>query len=278
VADVRNFSLSPFVELRPGVYRAIAEPAAVTIGLVVGTNGALVIDTGSSPAQGATIRAAAEQCAGVPVVAAVVTHGHWDHLCGLAAFADLPTFGHDSVSATIGADLPDDLGVSPSDLVPPNHPLSLAKALDLGQQRVEFVHFGRGHTEGDVVVIVPGADVIFAGDLLEESNPPSFGVDCHLREWPAAIDGILGLLGENTLVVPGHGQPGDRVFAFTQRAEISALYGQVEYLIDQGVKEADAYAAGEWPFDEGTVRATLPIAYAQLQAAGKVPRTVLPLL
>ncbi|MFZ1410654.1 MAG: MBL fold metallo-hydrolase [Micropruina sp.] len=274
-------SLSPFVELRPGVFRAIAEPEAVTIGLVVGSQGALVVDTGSSIAQGAAIRAAVETVAGVPVIAAVVTHGHWDHVYGLAAFADLPTYGHESVAEALRIrplDLPDDVSVEMESLVAPNRPFSLAKALDLGEQRVELVHFGRGHTAGDVVVIVPGADVIFAGDLLEEANPPSFGPDCHLRDWPAAIDGILGLLGEATLVVPGHGEPGDRVFAFTQRAEISALYGQVEYLIGQGIKEADAYPAGEWPFDEATVRAALPLAYAQLAAQGKVPRTKLTLL
>jgi hypothetical protein len=40
---------------------------------------------------------------------------------------------------------------------------------------------------------------------------------------------------------------------------------------------ADAYEEGEWPFDETTVREVLPMAYAELAAAGIVPRRQLPL-
>lgn len=277
-----QFSLSPFEVVRPRVWRAVAEPAGVTIGLVGGTSGALVIDTGSSPEQGAAIRAAAEAVAGVPMLDAVVTHGHYDHLFGLAAFDDLPTHGHDSLAATLQlprvADECAQLGVDPSRLVAPNRPLALARLIDLGGRHVEIVHFGRGHTDGDLVVIVPEAQVIFTGDLLEQSAPPAMGDDCHLKEWPAALDGVLGLVREDTVLLPGHGEPVDRVFAFTQRAEISAVYGQVEHLIGQGVQEADALAAGEWPFDADTITAVLPIAYAQLAAEGKVPRPVLKLL
>ena len=95
---------------------------------------------------------------------------------------------------------------------------------------------------------------------------------------PVALDGILGLVNERTLLVPGHGEPFDRVFAFTQRAEISAVYGQVEYLIAQGVKLDDALKTGEWQYDDDTIAAVLPIAYAQLAAEGKVPRPKLRLL
>ena len=48
---------------------AVAQPEAVNIGLVVGTTGALLVDTGSSPRQGADIRAAAQAVAGdVPLM------------------------------------------------------------------------------------------------------------------------------------------------------------------------------------------------------------------
>ena len=119
--------------------------------------------------------------------------------------------------------------------------------------------------------------VIFTGDLLESAGAPTFGTDSHLKEWPSAVDGILGLVGEDTILVPGHGAPMDRFAAFQQRAEISALYGQVEYLIKRGVKIDDAYTEGEWPFDEATVRGALPQAYAELAAVGITPRRQLPL-
>ncbi|MFT4108347.1 MBL fold metallo-hydrolase [Propionicimonas sp.] len=277
-----QFSVGEFLPVAEGVLVAVAEPAAVNIGLVVGPSGCLVIDTGSSPEQGALIRERAEQAAGVPVLAAVVTHWHHDHFFGLAGFADLPGYAHESVAEWLGhAECRRDateVGVDPNALVAPSHPFSLARVIDVGGRRVEIVHFGRGHTDGDVVAFVPDAGVIFTGDLLESAGPPAFGADCHLKEWPSAVDGVLGLVAEETVLVPGHGPAMDRLAAFTQRAEISGLYGQVEYLVARGVNREDAYEQGEWPFDEQTVRAVLPLAYAQLADEGKVPRTQLPLV
>jgi glyoxylase-like metal-dependent hydrolase (beta-lactamase superfamily II) len=275
-------SIGPFRAVADRVWAAVAEPAGVTVGLVAGDTGALLVDAGSSPAHGAAIRRAAEQVAGVPLVAVAVTHWHWDHYFGLAAFADLATFGHESLAARLGdgevVSLAHAQGCSAADLVAPNRPFSLARVVDLGGRRVELVHFGRGHTEGDIVAIVPGANVIFAGDLLEQSGSPSFGEDCHLKEWPSAVDGILGLVDEDTLVIPGHGDAMDRLACFDQRARISALYGQVEHLAKQGIRADSAWEAGEWPFDEAVVRDVLPLAYAQLAAEGVKPRTTLPLV
>jgi glyoxylase-like metal-dependent hydrolase (beta-lactamase superfamily II) len=276
-----SFSLGEFQRVAEQVYVAVAEPAAVNIGLVVGPTGCLVIDTGSSPAQGAAVRAAAERFAGVPVVAVLVTHWHFDHFFGLAGFAGLPAYAHESVSDRLSLpecrEAADALGVDVATLAAPTETFSLARVVDAGGRRVEVVHFGRGHTDGDVVAIVGDVGVIFTGDLLESAGAPDFGPDCHLREWPSAVDGILGLVGEHTILVPGHGQPMARIAAFQQRAEISGLYGQVEYLIGRGVRLPEAYEEGEWPFDEDVVRKVLPLAYAQLAAAGIVPRTQLPL-
>ncbi len=275
-------SVSEFQPVADAVFVAVAEPAGVNIGLVVGSESALVVDTGSSPAQGAAIRRDAEAVAGVPVKAVAVTHWHWDHFFGLGAFADLPTYGHETLAARLGdpalASTAAEHGVAVTELVAPAHPFSLARVVDLGGRRVELVHFGRGHTDGDIVAIVPEANTVFAGDLLEESGLPSFGPDSYFKDWPNAIDGILGLVDEGTVVIPGHGKAIDRFFGFEQRARISAVYGQVEYLIKRGVRLETAYEAGEWPFDEEVIRPLLPFAYSQLAAEGLVPRTQLPLV
>lgn len=277
-------SLQPgrFEPVADGVFVAVAEPAGVNIGLVVGQTSALVVDTGSSPGQGADLRRAAEAVAGVPVGAVVVTHWHWDHWFGLAGFAGLSSYGHESLLERLTspelAEVAAGHGLTLGEVVAPTHPFALARVVDLGGRRVELVHFGRGHTDGDVVVIVPDANLVFAGDLLEQSAPPAFGPDSHLKQWPSAVDGILGLVDEDTVIVPGHGTTIDRMFAFDQRARISGLYGQVEHLVRQGVKPDAAYEAGEWPFDEQVVRDVLPLAYAELAAEGLVPRTQLPLV
>lgn len=277
-----QFSVGPFEPIAPGVFVAVAEPAAVTIGVIVGETGAVVIDTGSSPAQGAEIRAAAEAVAGVPLTAVVVTHAHYDHFFGLAGFAGIASYGHESlpeaVAGEVVAEAAAELGLDVSELTVPDQLFSLARVIDLGGRRVEVLHFGPAHTDGDVVVYVPDADVIFAGDLLESAGPPSFGADSRIKDWPSALDGVLGLVGERTVLVPGHGPVMDRIAAFEQRAAIAGFYAEVADLAARGVAAEAAYEAATWAFDEATVRAALPMLYAELAPTGVTAKRQLPLL
>ena len=81
-------------------------------------------------------------------------------------------------------------------------------------------HLGRGHTDNDIVVTVPDAGVLFAGDLLENGAAPYFG-DGFPLDWPATIEAIIGLGA--TTVAPGHGEVADRAFAERSLEEIRAI-------------------------------------------------------
>jgi glyoxylase-like metal-dependent hydrolase (beta-lactamase superfamily II) len=219
-------ALGPWHEVRSGVYVAVAEPESVNLGLIVGSQHTLLVDTGSSPGQGLTIRAALAGVSDLPLTAVVVTHWHYDHAFGLAAFGDVPRIAHESVqvrlsSAEAAADARR-LGLDPQGLGQPSVEIAVATAVDLGDRRVEIAHLGRGHTEGDLVVVVPDAEVLFAGDLLESAGPPSFGPDSVPDEWPATLDAVIGLMTATTVAVPGHGEPVDREFVFEQRGRIAA--------------------------------------------------------
>ena len=220
------FVLGPWREVAAGVLLAVAEPDAVNLGLVVGSERALLVDTGSSPAQGRAVRQSIGSLTDRPLAAVIVTHWHYDHAFGLAAFADLETIAHESVrdrlstpAATAEATR---LGVDPAEVARPNREIVVAAALDLGGRRVEVAHLGRGHTDGDLVVVVPDADLVFAGDLIESAGPPSFGPDSVPDEWAGTLDGLIGLMSDQTVAVPGHGDPVDREFVFEQRGRIAA--------------------------------------------------------
>ncbi|MET9870488.1 MBL fold metallo-hydrolase, partial [Streptomyces sp. NPDC006386] len=57
-----------------------------TAGLVAGEDAALVIDAGSSPAEGARLRQQAQSLTGHRVTHLALTHPHFDHVFGAAAF------------------------------------------------------------------------------------------------------------------------------------------------------------------------------------------------
>ena len=88
----------------------------------------------------------------------------------------------------------------------PEH-LVTSTVIDLGDRTVSVTHPGRGHTDHDLIVVVPGSDntVVFCGDLVEESSDPSIDDDSDVAAWPATLDGVLAAAGGDAVFVPGHG-------------------------------------------------------------------------
>lgn len=72
-------------ELRPGVYVIGTENWRLNSGLVLGTQRALVIDTGAGPRQGREILTAVRELTELPLTV-VNTHAHYDHYMGNAVF------------------------------------------------------------------------------------------------------------------------------------------------------------------------------------------------
>jgi glyoxylase-like metal-dependent hydrolase (beta-lactamase superfamily II) len=278
-----DLRLGPWRAVAEGVHVLVAEPSAVTIGLVVGATGCLVVDTGSTPEQGRAIRSAVEQVTAVPLVGVAVTHWHHDHFHGLAGFAGIESYGHETLVDRLGP-----VPGRPEGLVGPTRSLALAAGVDLGGVRVEIAHLGRGHTEGDLVVSVAlqpaqghgrPPHVVFAGDLIETAGPPWFGSDSWPLEWAATLDGVIGLLGPQTLLVPGHGDPVTRDVVFGQRGAIGAVAGELQRLVQTGVAVDQAGERGDWPFPVEHIADAIVPGYAELARQGVRPaRPSLPIV
>ena len=76
-------------------------------------------------------------------------------------------------------------------LDPPDRVFADAATLDLGGREIRLAYLGRGHTDNDIVVSIPDADVLCAGDLLENGAPPWFG-DGYPMDWPATAEARPG--------------------------------------------------------------------------------------
>jgi len=163
--------------------------------------------------------------------------------------------------------------VQATEIVPADTTFSSAVALELGDRQVELVHPGRGHTAGDLIVRVPDADVLLAGDLVEESMirnaVPGFGADCYPMEWPLTLDILLGLSGSSTVVVPGHGAPVDREFVEEQRNAIGVVAETIRDLATRGLPVGEALAAAEWPYPREELEHAVRRGYEHLPRSQK---------
>lgn len=292
---MREFSIGEWTNVRDNVWVVQMQPAAVNAGLVVGSTGVLLVDTGSSPAQGRELAASAERLAGAPVTHVVVTHAHFDHYFGLAgvhaAAPGAVSIGHENLVGHLGQDDPDvdpevirsDLGFDPSELEPPTSPMSFIRYVDLGDTQAEVVHLGNGHSDADVFVTVPGSRVVFVGDMLETSNDPFVGPGSHVATWPKALDGVISNAKDDALFVPGHGPVASLDDATNQRAAISMLWETASDCVRKGMTPDDVMAdlngprEVEWSFAPQAVANALPHLYAELGTAGVKKQNFLPL-
>ncbi|WP_327041423.1 MBL fold metallo-hydrolase [Micromonospora ureilytica] len=229
-----------FVEVADRVH-VLAEPLLrVNVTLVVGDDEALLVDTLSSAAQATEMAAAVRAVTDRPLTL-VNTHHHYDHCFGNAVLAGdppRPVYAHELAAAALREEperlrreayeelrtehpaLAAELADTP--LLVPTHIVHVETVLDLGGRRVLLRHPGRGHTEADLVVHVPDADVLVAGDLVEQSGPPAFE-DSYPLQWPDAVADLLRLTTARTVVIPGHGDPVDVDFVRAQHAELAKL-------------------------------------------------------
>jgi glyoxylase-like metal-dependent hydrolase (beta-lactamase superfamily II) len=220
-------------QLTDSVHRCRLPFLDVTVGLVRGRTGVLLIDTGTTLTEAAAIDADVQQIAGRGVTHVVLTHKHFDHVLGSGVFTDAEIYSAPEVfdyltTATdrlradalrYGADV-DEIDRAIAALQPPQHAIEDA-IIDLGNRKVTIAYLGRGHTDADLVVAVPGDDgervVVFSGDLIEESGDPAIDADSDVAAWPATLDRLLAVGGPDAIYVPGHGSVVDADFVRRQR-------------------------------------------------------------
>jgi len=214
------------------------------IGVVVGDDAALVVDTGMGRRNGERLLERVRELSDKPLLL-TLTHFHPEHGWGAQAFKGVATIVYNRAQreeleekfgpfvelfSSFGPEIAELL--ADVRLVRPDVVYSGGDAeLDLGGVTVQLNYHGPAHTRGDQIVLLPGERVLFAGDLVENRFFPILpDDDAHGSEWIALLERMEAL--EVTTVVPGHGEVGD-----------AALIGDVrEYLeyVRRRVNEAAA--------------------------------------
>lgn len=256
-----------WIDIAEGVYARRYAELDLTIGLVLGSARCLVVDTRGDVGQGAELVAAVREITSLPW-SVVYTHAHFDHCFGTTPFLpcdvwahpgcvdELATYGEQARTKRAASYRAEGKPAIAEDLErttieQPDRLFTTAAVLDLGGRRVVLRHAGKAHTDHDVLVHVPDAGVVFAGDVVENApagfSADSFGVDNHLGSWPGVLAAIEAL-GVRT-VVPGHGEPVDVAFVTAQREKLTALVGLHSQVYADGLSEEDAVARSPYPAD-----------------------------
>ncbi len=203
--------MSTFTEIADGVYLLRYPVLDVNSTLIVGGECAVVVDTLSTQAQAAQLLAAVRAVTQLPLVI-INTHHHFDHTYGnnvlAAASPGAAVWAHEAAAHALRSDgalwqrewydewHPRDPelaeGLAAVDVLAPNRTVQHESTMDIGDRVLELRHLGRGHTDGDLVVAVPDAGILLAGDLIEQGAPPSFG-DSFPIDWPDTVHAMLHL-------------------------------------------------------------------------------------
>src|SRR4029077_8091324 len=147
----------------------------------------------------------------LPVRFVVNTHYHLDHTGGNAVFAQAGAIivAQRNLRGWLRTEnlkffrdpKPEQKAMVES-LVLPDETYSDAVDIYLGARQIQ-VRYMLGHTGGDSVVIVPDADVVFAGDLVWQKHLPNL-IDATTSDWVKTLEKLLADHPSATFV-SGHG-------------------------------------------------------------------------
>ena len=251
----------PTRKLADGVYAVLGDTGRGSegrsnAGFVVTRTGVIVIDALASPAQGKALLRTIRTITPLPVQWLILTHHHPDHTFGAIAFkrAGAKVIAHPD-RRTLASEDGDDAMVSAWTGVlglremqgfafadTPDVSVAHDTTMALGGREFVIDVPGTAHTPGDLVIWLPDARVLFAGDLLIEDGV-AMVVDGSSDGLLSALDRLEAL--KPAALLPGHGRiPADPLqLIHLTRCETLALRVKMRDDVAQNVSMSKALAS-----------------------------------
>ena len=231
------------------VYAIVGYP---NIGIVVGSRGTLVIDTGLGARNGATIVRVVQKLAKGPNLYLTTTHYHAEHTTGEQAFPANTVLIRSSVQQeevvkSLPAHIERFRGLSAQnkellqgvEMRTPDVLFDREMKLDLGGVTARLFWLGAAHTKGDELIFVEEDSVLFPGDIVESKIFPMMpNDDATMKGWISIVDQLEPL--KPRFVVPDHGELGDGSLVGKERATLMELQSRAQELKRQGKSADDA--------------------------------------
>src|SRR5262252_5182517 len=255
-------------------------PMVPNVGIIVGEQAVLVVDTGLGPPNGATVLNVAQKLGGSRALYVVVTHFHPEHDLGAQAFPattkmirssdqlkDIAEFGLETAKnfasrSAINSELLKGADYRKADIT-----FEKDRELDLGGVKARLFAMGPNHTRGDVAIWVEPDRILFSGDIAMRAQPAFATPNSSLRQWLASLDRLEAL--RPALIVPSHGPTGDETALITgYRAYLTEVRDRTVAEkragrnVDQAVEAVTAALVARFP-DRARLAGAIKAAYAE---------------
>jgi glyoxylase-like metal-dependent hydrolase (beta-lactamase superfamily II) len=235
-------------QLRGNISVLIGSGGNITV--LNGPDSKLLIDAGMALSKD-KVMAALSSIGSGPVKYVINTHYHWDHSDGNAWL-------HDAGATIVAQDrtlarLKEGTRVIEWSFkfqpVPagglPTVTFKADRTILFGDETVLLRYRGQGHTDTDVTAYFKKADVLAVGDIWGNGHYPFIDYSAG-----GSIDGIIRQINDcihastnRTIIVPGHGDVGDRAMLIEYRDMLVAIRKNVATLKHRGKTLAETVAA-----------------------------------
>lgn len=181
-------------------------------GLVIGSDGLLLVDGGNAPRAADFAKAIAE-ASPRPIQVLFNTHYHGDHV-GMNEFLGkqkVRIMAHENVKKRLGMRFENAaFGRTMEPLAEVGHPTETFTAggkLSFGGEALVYTHTPLSHTDGDAFVFFSNSNVIHTGDLLFAGRYPvvDYSAGGSLLGMARALETMDKVGDANTRIISGHG-------------------------------------------------------------------------
>ena len=264
VAWARGSAL-PVEQIAVGVFvipSPLADPGldnrgrVVNTGFIVGESGVVVIDSGANYAHGQAIIASIERQTRKPIRLLINTHPHPQNVLGNSAFAAkrIPILATKATRLAMNERCPlclkalgDSVGADAmkgTSIRLPDEDHQGVERQTIAGRRLRLLHFGHGHTEGDMAIFDEESGTLFAGDLAYHGQIPHLA-ESNTLGWIAALEQLAALPIRR--LVPGRGATGEAVDLNATGRYLRELRTTVERAYAQGLSATEIIGRAELP-------------------------------